>query len=423
MAGENPNRHVVAVPYPGRGHINPMLNLCRLILQSRPQITVSFVVTEEWLSLLSASPPPSNFRFATIPNVLPAEIGRGKDFAGFFVAAQTKMEAPVEKLLDRLQPPKPSVIIYDTNLGWVVAVGKRRNIPVASLFTMSATVFSISHHSDLILQNDDFSSNIADKGGKQRIINNIPGVPPLRITDLPTPFHGAGQEVLPQFLAAIHSSTNSQYLLFPSVYELEPQVLDSLKQLLPLKIYSLGLSIPHFDLENSDIKPHYLQWLDAQPHNSVLYISQGSFLSVSQAQLEEIIAGVHASGVRFLWVARGEADRVQEQCGGGQGLVVPWCDQLKVLCHPAVGGFWTHCGWNSTKEGAFAGLPMLTFPIFLDQTTNSKMIVDDWKIGVREGKERRRRAKEIQEICRNANCEGGSSHADLIDFIRDVIEG
>lgn len=130
---------------------------------------------------------------------------------------------------------------------------------------------------------------------------------------------------------------------------------------------------------------------------------------------------------------------------------MPWCDQLKVLCHPSVGGFWTHCGWNSTKEGAFSGLPMLTFPIFWDQTTNSKMIVDDWKIGVRvkldgeeglvsgdeicrvvlrvmeleseEGKERRRRGKEIRDICRSANCEGGSSHGDLIGFIRDVISG
>ncbi|KAL8488870.1 hypothetical protein ACS0TY_024972 [Phlomoides rotata] len=106
MAGENPNRHVVAVPYPGRGHINPMLNLCHLILHSRPKITISFVVTEEWLSLLSASPWPSNLCFATIPNVLPSEIGQGKDFTGFFGVAQTKMEGPVEKLLDRLQPLK-----------------------------------------------------------------------------------------------------------------------------------------------------------------------------------------------------------------------------------------------------------------------------------------------------------------------------
>ncbi|KAI3461681.1 hypothetical protein Pfo_018344 [Paulownia fortunei] len=447
-----PSCHVVAMPYPGRGHINPMLNLCRLILNYRPDILVSFVVTEEWLGLLSGSPPPppTNFSFRTIPNVIPSEIGRAKDFLGFFEATLTKMEAPFEQLLDRLQPPKPSVIIYDTYLSWVVELGNRRNIPVASFFTMSATVFSIFHHFDLILQSHHFGSSFSDKQGKEQLVNYIPGVPSMGIADLPTPLHSKGGEVLPRVLEAIRLVPKAQYLLFTSVYELESQVLDALRQRLSLKIYSLGLAIPYYNIRNSnpsiEEKPDYLKWLDAQPLGSVLYISQGSFLSVSNAQLDEIIAGVRASGVRFLWVSRGEADRLQDN-GSGNGLVVPWCDQLKVLCHPSIGGFWSHCGWNSTKEGAFAGLPMLTFPIFWDQVTNSKLIVEDWKIGLRvkkeeeslvtgdevarlvlrlmdseseDAKERRRRAKEIQAMCKNASAGGGSSEIDILAFIRDI---
>ncbi|KAH6832683.1 UDP-Glycosyltransferase superfamily protein [Perilla frutescens var. hirtella] len=424
MAGASSNCHIVAMPYPGRGHINPMLNLCRLILHSRPEITVSFIVTEE---------------FHTVPNVIPSEIGRGKDFPAFYKATITKLEAPVEQLLDRLPPPKPTVIIYDTYLIWPVAVGNRRSIPVASFYTMSATVFSIFHHHHLL------PSNIADEEGEVKLVDYIPGVPPMRITDLPTPIYGKGHEVLPQALQAIHSLPKAQYLLFTSVYELESQVIDALRQTIPLKIYSLGLAIPSFNVESSCLSS-YLKWLDAQPHDSVLYISQGSFLSVSNAQLEEIIIGVRASGVRFLWVGRGEGGAHFEEKCGGRGLVVPWCDQLRVLSHPSVGGFWSHCGWNSTKEGAFAGLPMLTFPIFWDQVTNSKMIVEDWKFGLRvkedeslvrgdeiaelvvrlmdserpEAMERRRRAKEMQEICKNAGDVGGSSHADVMAFIRDI---
>ncbi|KAK9940882.1 hypothetical protein M0R45_017518 [Rubus argutus] len=62
-------------------------------------------------------------------------------------------------------------------------------------------------------------------------------------------------------------------------------------------------------------------------------------------------------------------NRLQEVCGG-VGFVVPWCDQLRVLCHSSVGGFWSHYGWNSAKEAVFAGVPLLTF-------------VEDWKIGWR----------------------------------------
>ena len=98
--------------------------------------------------------------------------------------------------------------------------------------------------------------------------------------------------------------------------------------------------------------------------------------------MDEIAAGLRNSGVRFLWVACGEASRLKESCGD-LGLVVPWCDQLKVLCHSSVGGFWTQCGWNSTLEAIFAGVPMLTFPLFMDQVPISRRIVEDWKIGWR----------------------------------------
>ncbi|KAL0378678.1 UNVERIFIED_CONTAM: UDP-glycosyltransferase 87A2 [Sesamum radiatum] len=336
------------------------------------------------------------------------------------------MEAPFEQLLDQLPPPTPRVIIYDTYLSWVVAVGNRRNIPVASLYTMSATVFSIFHHFDLILHNCHLSPNLADEQEKEQLVNYIPGVPPMRIVDLPTPFQSKGREVLPRALEAINLVSNAQYLLFTSVYELESQVLDALAQKLPLKIYSIGLAIPYLDVETTmPVKPDYMKWLDAQPAGSVLYISQGSFLSVSNAQLDEIIVGVRCTGIRFLWVGRGKNDGLE-----GNGIVVPWCDQLKVLCHPSVGGFWSHCGWNSTKEG-----------------TNSKMIVDDWKMGLRvkkddesvvtrdevarlvlrlmdsesdEGKERRRRAKEIRDMCRRACAGGGSSETDILAFVRDI---
>ncbi|CAL8160461.1 unnamed protein product [Prunus armeniaca] len=41
----------------------------------------------------------------------------------------------------------------------------------------------------------------------------------------------------------------------------------------------------------------------------------GSFLSVSSAQMDEIAAGLRESGVRFIWVARGETGRLKEVCG------------------------------------------------------------------------------------------------------------
>ncbi|KAL2899274.1 UDP-glycosyltransferase 87A2 [Bienertia sinuspersici] len=443
--------HVVAMPYPGRGHINPMLNLCKLILsKSNDDFLFTFVVTEEWLGLLSSDPkPPANIRFASLPQVIPSEASRADDMAGFIEAVLAKLKNPFERLIDGLEPP-PTAIVYDTWLStWMVDVANRRNIAVASLFPMSASVFTVFYHFDLLLQHAHFPLNVSEKGDE--IVDYIPGLPTTTIKDLTTIFEGHGKKMILQLLDTFSILKNATCLLFTSIYEFEEQVIDSIKENLPIPAYHIGPMIPYF--ESSD-KPqssneNYLQWLDSQPNGSVLYISQGSFLSISTAQMDEIIAGIKESGVRFLWVTRGDTSRFKDGVSE-MGCFVSWCDQLRVLCHPSVGGFWTHCGWNSTSESIYAGVPMLTCPIFWDQMPNSKLIVNDLKIGWRVidngckkekfvtreeiaklvrnfmdfesdvRKEMVERAKGLKDIFRRAIADGGSAASDIDAFIKYI---
>lgn len=139
------NTHVVAIPYPGRGHINPMMNLCKLLASRNHDLLITFVVTKEWLGFIGSScNKPDNIHFASIPNVLPSELVRGTDFPGFYESVMTKMEAPFEDLLDALDLPV-TAIIADTELKWAIRLGNERDLPVATICTTSATVFSILH--------------------------------------------------------------------------------------------------------------------------------------------------------------------------------------------------------------------------------------------------------------------------------------
>ncbi|KAH9701917.1 UDP-glycosyltransferase 87A1 [Citrus sinensis] len=139
---------------------------------------------------------------------------------------------------------------------------------------------------------------------------------------------------------------------------------------------------------NSDNDPDDIQWLDSQPVDFVLNISLGSFLSVSSAQMDEILAGLQMSGVRFLRVARGEASRLNQTCGDtGQILPWSWCDQLRISCHSSAGGFLTHRGSNSILKIFMLELLCSLFLFSLDQHPNSNQIVGNWKIGKRMKKE------------------------------------
>lgn len=427
-----------------------MMNLCKSLSSKKPDNTlvITFVVTEEWRGFISSDPKPDNIRLASIPNVIPPERLKAADFPGFYEAVMTKMEAPFERLLDRLEPPV-SAVIADIEVRWGVGFGIRRNIPVSLFWTMSATFLSMLHRFNVFSQNKNIPLEFFDCG------DQIPGISSTDLPDLGEVFKGNDPKVIKLALECISWVPKAQYLLFTSVYELEPQIFDSLQAEFPFPVYPIGPAIPYLELEHkcsvsaADNSIDYLKWLDSQPRGSVLYISLGSFLSVSSTQMDEIAAGLRNSGIRYLWVARGEASRLKESCNGEMGLVVSWCEQLKVLCHSSVGGFWTHCGWNSTLEAVFAGVPMLTFPLFLDQLPNSRQIVEEWRIGGRvktevqdeklmtreeiaelvkrfmdlensDGKEMRKRAKERSDLCHQGIAKGGSSDTNLDNFVRDI---
>ncbi|CAN7104447.1 unnamed protein product [Brassica rapa subsp. narinosa] len=442
--------HVVAMPWPGRGHINPMMNFCKRLLLRDPTLIVTFVVTEEWLgSFIGSDPKPYRIHFATLPNLIPSELVRANNFTGFIDAIYTNLEEPFEHLLDSLSSPPPTVIISDTFVLWAVSVGTRRNIPVASFWTESAAILSLFVHSDLLAAHGHFPTEPSETK-EDEVVDYIPGLSPTRLRDLPEIYHGFSHQVFNKFKPCFDELSKAKYLLFPSPYELEPKAVDFFTSKFDFPVYTTGPLIPFEELSagNDVIKPEYIQWLDGQPESSVLYISQGSFLSVSEAEMEETVGGVRESGISFLWVARGGESKLKEALEGSPGVVVSWCDQLRVLSHKAVGGFWTHCGFNSTLEGIYSGVPMLTFPLFWDQFLNAKMIVEDWRVGMgiksdkktelvrrddikelvkrfmdgesEEVREMRSRACDLSEICRGAVAERGSSDVNIDAFLKDI---
>ncbi|ONH99769.1 hypothetical protein PRUPE_6G049500 [Prunus persica] len=187
-----------------------MMNLCKLLSSKKPEILITFVVTEEWHGFMGSDQKPHNIRFATVPNLIPSELVRANDFLGFVEAVNTKLEAPVEQLLDRLELPV-STIVADPYVVWATRVASRRNIPVASLWPMSASVFSVLLHIETLEQKSHFPLNNVSEWGDDEVIADL---------DLPTVLNGDGLQIVKMNLEVVRSIYKAQYLVSSSVYEL-----------------------------------------------------------------------------------------------------------------------------------------------------------------------------------------------------------
>ncbi|KAL6976031.1 putative UDP-glucose flavonoid 3-O-glucosyltransferase 3 [Sarracenia purpurea var. burkii] len=215
-----------------------------------------------------------------------------------------------------------------------------------------------------------------------------------------------------------------------------------------------------------------MRWLDNQPLSSVVFLCFGSMGTFDEPQVKEIATALENSGHRFLWALRrpppkgkvgfpGDYENLNEVLPEGFlertaeiGKVIGWAPQVAVLSHPAVGGFVSHCGWNSTLESLWYGVPVATWPMYAEQQGNAFQMVKEFGLAVEitldyrkdlrmesnvivtaaeiEGGIRRlmdgdtstgikKKVKEMSRKSRIAVAEGGPSYNSMGRFIEDVI--
>ncbi|KAJ0241833.1 UDP-glycosyltransferase 73B5 [Hirschfeldia incana] len=272
-----------------------------------------------------------------------------------------------------------------------------------------------------------------------------------------------------KFMKEVRESESISFgVLVNSFYELESTYADFYRDSVAKRAWHIGpLSLCNVDLAqkagrgkkaNVDEK-ECLKWLESKAPGSVVYISFGSGTSFTNDQLLEIAAGLEGSGQSFIWVVRKNENHGEneewlpegfEERTKGKGLIIRgWAPQVLILDHKAVGGFVTHCGWNSAMEGIDAGLPMVTWPMGAEQFYNEKLLSKVLKTGVNvgatelvkkgklisreevekavrevivgeEAEERRKRAKKLSKMAKQAVEEGGSSYNDLNKFMEEV---
>ncbi|CAA0830314.1 UDP-glycosyltransferase 86A1 [Striga hermonthica] len=401
--GKQSKGHAIMISLPYQGHINPFTNLA-LKLASKG-FTVTFVHLEFVHHKLSkahhsqedlfseARKSGFDLRYATIDDGFPLEFDREANRSDYWDKMLHDFPARVDEFVGKMvinqradQCPVRYFLATDTVFPWPATIADKYNLVNVSFWTEPALVFSLLYHWDLLSERGHFPcpENASE-------INYIPGVKPINARDLMSYLKEADlDETVNKMLSlAFEEVKKADFTLHNTVEELESDTLAALDEYQPN--YAIGpINFSKILLTNG-VSSQSLwsesdcsEWLVSKSPGSVLYVSFGSCVTVSKHIIDEIAYGLILSGVNFIWVDRegilgsfGFEIEIKDK-----GLVVPWCDQIKVLSSPAVGGFLTHNGWNSTVESMWCGVPMICCPIAWDQTINRKLVVDDWGNGI-----------------------------------------
>uniref|UniRef100_A0A0E0M3G9 Glycosyltransferase n=1 Tax=Oryza punctata TaxID=4537 RepID=A0A0E0M3G9_ORYPU len=451
--------HIVLVPYPSQGHINPVLQFGKRLAGHggvRCTVAVTRFVVGSTKPCLGSSVHVAVFSDGCDEGG-PAELGghRGPYFERLEEVGSVTLDELLRGEADRGTPA--TVVVYDTFMPWVPRLARRHGAACAAFLTQTCAVDVVYTHA----RAGRLPVPVREADAPLR----LPGLPvELDVDDVPT-FLVAHDTHHPSMRALLMNQfvglNDVDHVFVNSFYELEPQEADYMATTWGAK--TIGPTVPSAYLDNrlpddasygfhlhTPMTAECREWLDAQPAGSVVYASFGSIAAPGPEQMAEVAEGLYNSGSPFLWVVRAtETDKLPEGFAGkakNTGLIVPWCPQLEVLAHAAVGCFVTHCGWNSTVEAVSAGVPMVAVPQWSDQTTNARYIEDVWRVGVRvrgggdggEGvvvrkEEVERRVREVMEgerskefmrnaaswssKARSAMGEGGSSDRNIAEFL------
>ncbi|KAA8531827.1 hypothetical protein F0562_006456 [Nyssa sinensis] len=461
--------HAALLASPGKGHLIPVLELGnRLAIHHGFDVTVFAVATDA---------PPTKSQLHTSPNLFniielpPVDISGLVDAgATIFTQIIAMMRQSISNLRSAITAmnSRPTVLIVD--------LFGTKSLVIADEFEMLKYVYVPSNawFVAMTLYVPTLDKDLAE--GEyvcEKKPLRIPGCKPVRFEDLPDPLQGRKNQMYDDCVRIGVEMLTANGVLVNTWEDLEHTTIGALRdhkilrQAVNVPVHPIG---PMIRLAGpSDSRSKLLDWLDMQPTRSVLYVSFGSGGTLSVQQITELAAGLELSQKRFIWVVRPPMEHggfkylsaSKEGCDGTLdylpngflartlkvGLVVPvWAPQTEILAHPSVGGYLSHCGWNSTIESIVNGVPLIAWPLYAEQNMNATMLVEAGvairskllpstevvmreeiekmvrRIMVKDGNEIRARVEKLKDSAEKALSKGGSSYNSLSQVAKEYLK-
>ncbi|KAM0828969.1 hypothetical protein ACQ4PT_067185 [Festuca glaucescens] len=365
-----------------------------------------------------------------------------------FMRAVQLVQEPFHRFL---ADNRPNGVVSDSFFNWSADAAAEHGVP--RLVFIGTSVFARSFNESM-LRNNTLETTTSEDDPETLV--SLPGLPhrvQLRRSQMMDPRKQPGAWAFYQSNNAADQRSFGE--VFNSFYELEPDYVEHFQTTLgrraflvgPVALATRGMAANGANV-NADVnKDSCLRWLDTKPAGSVVYVSFGTTTRFSPVELREISRGLDFSGKNFVWaISAGEGTKSSEWLPEGfaeltaniddsRGLVIRgWAPQTLILNHPALGGFMTHCGWNSVLEVVSAGVPMVTWPRigardYASPIENHEVIGGEVIAGSiaalmgnsEQGDAIRKKTRELGMMARSAVQKGGSSYSDIGRLMEELI--
>ncbi|KAL6636609.1 hypothetical protein ACP70R_024181 [Stipagrostis hirtigluma subsp. patula] len=399
--GELRRCHVLLFPLPYQGHMTPMFRLAG-VLHAR-----GFAITVFHTNFNAPDPARHpEYRFVSVPDGMSGKASTEGVVAHILAlngACEAAFRDRLAAVLEEYSRDAVACLVADAHWLSMVQAAKGLGVPTLALRTGSAACFVGFLAYPMLCERGYLPVR------ESQLDTLVSELPPYRVRDLIDYGEDAHEQLCELLAHAVAAVRASSGFILNTFDALERRELADIRRDLDVPVFDIG-PLHKFSLaaESSLLAQDRscLEWLNKWPPESVLYVSFGSLACMSRRDLVETAWAIAGSGVPFLWVVRpglvdgggaSEASQLPEgfeTATRERGVVVEWAPQEEVLRHRAVGGFWTHNGWNSTTESVCEGVPMLCRPYFGDQMGNARYVEHVWRVGLEVRGELERRAVE-----------------------------
>ncbi|XP_027332281.1 UDP-glycosyltransferase 71K1-like isoform X1 [Abrus precatorius] len=453
---------LIFIPSPGIGHLTSTLEFVQLLINRCNHLSVTILCIKFPLtpfsdshirSVLASKP---QIKLIDLPQVEPPQFDITKSTEyyiwTFMENVKPHVKATLHSIVSSYSESNPVVgLVLDFFCLSMVDVGNELGIPSYMFLTSGVGFLSLA----LSLPKRQIEDVFNDSDPELLLPGFPDPVPPSVLPD--ACFNKDGGYFSYYKLAQRFRDTKG--IIVNTFSEFEQCGVDALSDGETPPIYTVG---PLIDLNpipnpNLDKAQHdkILKWLDEQPPSSVVFVCFGSMGRFGPSQTREIALALQRSGVKFLWAMRAPPTTENAEKSlpegflewmEGRGMLCGWAPQVEVLAHKAIGGFLSHCGWNSILESLWFGVPILTWPIYAEQQLNALMMREfglavelrvDYRIGrdfvkaeeIEKGLKQlmdrdntvHKKVQEMKEMARKAVLKGGSSFISVEKLIDNMM--